>query len=242
VSRPDAAADSTAARRRTTLRLAVLDMAGTTIAATDHVPAALVQAFAEAGLTLEESAVSAVRGRSKRDAVSRLVAELGVPEGERAALGEEIHATFRRLLHARFRQGVTPIPGAENTIRRLRELGWAVVLTTGFDREITDVLLGVLGWTGDFVDAVICGDDVARGRPAPDPILEAMARTGVTDPAAVAVVGDTIADLQSAAAARAGCIVGVLSGAHAREQLVAQPHTVILPGIADFPDWLEAQT
>jgi phosphoglycolate phosphatase len=79
---------------------------------------------------------------------------------------------------------------------------------------------------------------VAAGRPSPAMILEAMRRTGVTDPAGVMVVGDTVLDLQAGTAAGAGWVIGVLSGAHDRSRLLQAPHTHLLPSVAEIPEFL----
>jgi phosphoglycolate phosphatase len=60
----------------------------------------------------------------------------------------------------------------------------------------------------------------------------------VHDVSRVAVIGDTPLDLQAASNARAGWIVGVLSGAHGLETLGASPHTHLLPSIAGLPKLL----
>lgn len=221
-------------------RLAVLDMAGTTIAATDEVPAALTSAFLESGVILPASAIPLVRGRSKREAVRQLVQQHGQRASDTDSLSEIILTAFRRILRQRFAAGVSAIAGAENAMSWLRARGCAVVLTTGFDREIADLLLRTLGWGQDLVNGVVSADDVAHGRPAPDTVLRAMELASVPDPLDVAVVGDTSADLQAAAAAGAGWIIGVLSGAHDRDRLAAYPHTVLLPSVAALPSWLEA--
>lgn len=58
------------------------------------------------------------------------------------------------------------------------------------------------------------GTSVALGRPAPDPILRAMAETGV------------------------GWNIGGLSGAHGRDALARSPHTHIVRSVADLrPLW-----
>src|SRR6185436_4637100 len=98
----------------------------------------------------------------------------------------------------------------------------------------TDLIVAAVGWAGN-VDAVVCGDDVARGRPAPDLIREAMKRTGVTDPRRVMAVGDTVLDLQAGTNAGAGWVIGVLSGAHGREQLEKVPHDGLLASVAELP-------
>ncbi len=107
-------------------------------------------------------------------------------------------------------------------------------MTTGFDRDLATLLLSAIGWTRNTVDALVCGDDVVNGRPAPDLILLAMKMTSVLDPDRVANVGDTALDLESAARAGVRWNIGVLSGAHRREALQQAPHTRIIQSVADL--------
>ena len=88
-----------------------------------------------------------------------------------------------------------------------------------------------MGWQDSF-DAVVCNDDVARGRPAPDMIFRAMEWTGRDSVDRIAVVGDTISDLQAAENAGVRWSIGVLSGAHSEAQLRTCPHTAIIASIA----------
>jgi phosphonatase-like hydrolase len=112
-------------------------------------------------------------------------------------------------------------------LRSLRDRGVKVCLTTGFAPSTRDALLDALGWRAE-IDLALSPADVGRGRPAPDLVLGAMARLGVAEPLAVAVVGDTASDLEAGSAAGAGAVVGVLSGAHDEATLAAAPHTAII--------------
>jgi phosphonatase-like hydrolase len=211
--------------------LVVLDIAGTTVRDDGQVPAAFRAALAAHGIDATEDAVSRVRGASKREAVLRFV-----PEGpDRARRAELVYESFRTDLSRRYRERVTPVDGAEELFRSLREAGTRVALNTGFDRDITRLLLDALAWSEGVVDAVVCGDDVSRGRPAPDLILRAMAATGVATAARVASAGDTRLDLEAGHAAGVRWNVGVLSGAHGRELLASAPHTHLLASIAELP-------
>jgi phosphoglycolate phosphatase-like HAD superfamily hydrolase len=58
-----------------------------------------------------------------------------------------------------------------------------------------------------------------------------MDRLGVGDPQVVAVVGDTVSDLQAGNAAGAGMVVGVLSGAHDAATLEAASPTAVLADV-----------
>jgi len=127
------------------------------------------------------------------------------------------------------------MPGAVETFAWLRERGAKVALNTGFDREITELLVAALGWNRGVVDAVVCGDEVRRGRPAPQLIFRCMEATDTICVGKVAVVGDTILDLQAGHNVGARWNIGVLSGAHRREQMEREPHTHLLASVADLP-------
>jgi len=220
--------------------LVAFDVAGTTLRVTDEVPKAFRYAFSTADLGVSDVQVRAVRGISKRQAIRQLVAALmpEFEEGELATTSAAVFASFKdRLLESYATADVRPIAGAEKTFEWLRDRGIAIALTTGFDRELIQLLLARVGWT-DTLDAVVCDDDVAQGRPAPDLILEAMQRTKTKNVAHVVAVGDTTADLNAAQHAGVGCAVGVLSGAHTEEMLRQAPHDAIIGSVADLPSVL----
>ena len=211
--------------------LVVFDLAGTTVRDDGQVPAAFTKALAEQGIEVTPDQISCVRGASKKDAIRHFV-----PAGpDHARRVEEAYSAFQKGLSRRYDDlGVLPVNGAEDTFAWLRARDVRVALNTGFDRVITDLLLASLGWS-KLADAIVCGDDVPRGRPAPDLILRAMELTGVRDPDHVANVGDTTADLLAGHAARVRFNVGVLSGAHDRERLEKAPHTCLVADVSELP-------
>jgi phosphonatase-like hydrolase len=129
---------------------------------------------------------------------------------------------------------VREVSGAEAALQQLKSAGVKIALGSGFDRGLVDLLLRRLGWQVLF-DHVTSSDDVPRGRPAPYMIFRPMMDLGVVDVGRVAVVGDTALDLQAGANARAGFVIGVLSGAHDLETLGVTPHTHLLPSVAHLP-------
>ena len=204
-------------------------MAGTTIEDRGQVQAAFKAALAASGRTVTDDEVSRLRGASKREAIGRLLPEA------KAADADRIYRDFQRQLASAYAaDGVREIGGASDVIRDLRAGGIKVALTTGFDRHIAVSLMNALGWKSDAVDAIVCGDEVPRGRPAPDMIFVAMKLTMVEDLATVANVGDTVLDLESAARAGVKWNIGVLSGAHNRAALERAPHTHIVQSVADI--------
>jgi phosphoglycolate phosphatase len=206
--------------------LACLDMAGTTVRDDGAVEAAFTSALAAVGVTpgsrLYEEAQVVVRrtmGWSKADVFATLLDPDEAREATRA---------FAQAYEAIVAAGdVSEMPGALGVLRDLRAAGVRVCLTTGFAPSTRDALLDALGWRAE-VDLALSPADVGRGRPAPDLILGAMARLGVDDPLAVAVVGDTSSDLEAGNAAGAGAVVGVLSGAHDEGSLVVAAPTAVI--------------
>ena len=69
-------------------------------------------------------------------------------------------------------------------------------------------------------------------------IFHCMEATAVADVRSVANVGDTVLDLQAGHNAGVALNIGVLSGAHGRDQMQEQPHTHLLNSVADLPQLL----
>lgn len=211
--------------------LVVFDLVGTTVQADDAVPRAFTAALAAEGLSIDAATLASVRGASKRQVFERLL-----PIGpDHASRVDRAYALFQRTLLAAYGPGgATAIDGAAAVITTLRTAGVRVALNTGFDRPLTAHLLDGLGWT-TIADAVVCGDEVPLGRPAPYLIYRAMERTRVVDAARVANVGDTALDLGAGHHARVGWNIGVWSGAHDRATLAGAPHTHLCASVRDVP-------
>jgi phosphonatase-like hydrolase len=214
-----------------TIALVVLDMAGTTVQDTGQVPDAFAAALASFDVHVTASEITRVRGASKRRAIRDLLEARGVP----LHLCDEVYEAFRVNLEHRYSHSAQPIRGARDTMRWLRQQGIRVALNTGFDRPTTVALLRALGWSQGVADAVVCGDDVAQGRPSAEMILRCMEIIGIRDTALVANVGDTVLDLRAGHDAGVRYNIGVLSGAHRREVLEAEPHTHVIASVAELP-------
>lgn len=218
------------------IKLVACDMAGTTIDEHGDVYVALARCVEETGVTTTPEAVQEWMGADKVEAITALI-----EAGGGAATPEVVAAAFKRFkaLLVEFYDANPPVAleGVEDAFRALRRQGIKVALTTGFSRDVAEPLLQRLGWSADddtLLDAVVCSDEVAAGRPAPHMIHRAMELTGVQDVRAVMAAGDTVNDL--AAANNAGVTaVGVLTGKLGREDLAAHPHHHILDGVKDIP-------
>ncbi len=218
------------------ITLVACDMAGTTIDEHGDVYVALARCVEETGVATTPDAVQEWMGADKVEAITALI-----EAGGGTADAETVAAAFIRFkeLLVEFYDANPPVAleGVEDAFRELRRQGIKVALTTGFSRDVAEPLLQRLGWgVGDdnLLDAVVCSDEVAAGRPAPHMIHRAMELTGAQDVRAVIAAGDTVNDL--AAANNAGVTaVGVLTGKLGREDLAAHPHHHILAGVKDIP-------
>lgn len=217
--------------------LVVFDMAGTTVEDGGQVAAAFSAVLERRQIAISAAEIHALRGMSKRAALAEILQKT---QG-RLATDDEVatlFADFQNELAIRYDGTVKEVTGASATFARLRERGIKVALNTGFERATVDLLLDALNWSHGVVDAVVCGDEVKAGRPAPYLIFHAMEATGIVDVRRVMAVGDTVLDLQAGHNAGAGAVIGVLSGAHPREQLEKQPHTALIESVAVLTELL----
>lgn len=221
------------------IELVALDIAGTTVDDHGGVYEALLLAVRTTGAACTPSDVERWMGADKRVALHAL-AELGGIELDGAGV-EQAYSAFSEILAAQYRaHPPVPIRGAPAALSAVRERGIKAALTTGFARDVAYPLLESIGWEvgGGAIDALVCVDEVAHGRPAPDLIHEAMRRTAVSDPAAVLAAGDTVVDLR--AARNAGAIaVGVGTGKLGLEGLASEPHDYLIDSVADLPALIE---
>ncbi|MGW4247019.1 phosphonatase-like hydrolase [Nocardia sp. NPDC004722] len=221
------------------IELAVLDMAGTTVADDGLVEKAFEAAITAAGVPTEgperESArkfVQDTMGQSKIWCFRTLLGD----EDRAQAANRAFEAAYADFADA----GISPIPGAAEAISALRAAGIKVALTTGFSRETQDRLLNALGWN-EIADLTLAPSDAGRGRPFPDMVLAAVLRLEADAVDRVAVLGDTSSDIATGLAAGARIVAGTLTGAHTEEQLRAAGATHVVPSVTEFAQLLLAE-
>ena len=216
------------------IRLAVLDMAGTTVRDDGLVTTAFLAALEHIGIDRDDPAVpghlafvQATMGQSKIVVFRGLLGDEARAQAATAAFEAAVSESVRN-------GGIEPIAGAEDAFESMRSRGIAICLTTGFSAATQTLIVETLHWS-ELVDLTLAPGPDARGRPYPDLALTALMRLEVDDVRSLAVAGDTANDLVAGWRAGAGVVAGVLTGAHDRAALEAAPHTHILDSIADLP-------
>ena len=220
------------------IKLVVFDVAGTIIVDHGEVMSALRLALQQSGIRIAEGELKSWRGASKREVVRHFVQRQFRGDSSSEEIIETTYTCFRRSLESLYQEHVTAIEGAGPTFSWCQEHGIRIAITTGFYREVSDLILTKAGWSEMF-DANISSSDVRMGRPAPFMIFRAMEAAGVGDVRQVVNVGDTPLDLQAGTRAGVRGVVGVLTGTHSRESLQGEPHTHIIASVADLPALLE---
>ncbi|MEI7576144.1 MAG: HAD family hydrolase [Armatimonadota bacterium] len=213
--------------------LAVFDIAGTTVRDERFVALAFQTALAKHDHDVEMDRLDAVMGLAKPVAIG-IVLDLDPESDEVLAVFE----TFREEMVRFYREDdrVEPIPGAENVFRFLQENSVKVALDTGFDREITDLILGRLGWDSTVIDASITSDEVKQGRPHPDMIHALMAELRIPSTRRVMKIGDTVSDIGEGRSAGCGLVIGVLSGTDNELALEGENPDLILNSVIEMLD------
>lgn len=218
------------------IKLACLDLAGTTVGDIAMVERAFAEAIATQGIVPGTGAyaramvhVHRSRGCPKIDVFR------GIFPGNEAQ-AQAANLTFERSYQGALdRAGLVVMPGVIEVLEKLRGSGIKLALITGFSRITLSRILSVLGWH-DKIDLAICPEDAGgRGRPWPDMILHAVLRLGIDDVRQVAVLGDSENDMLCGRRAGASIVAGVMTGAHSRERLLKGGATHLLDSIADLP-------
>jgi HAD superfamily hydrolase (TIGR01509 family) len=146
---------------------------------------------AELGGTYTPELSALLYGRGHRDGGRILAERLG---------GEAEQIADRLLAHALagMRRGLDPLPGARELVASLRGRT-PVALASNSARTVVETALAAVGLDGCF-DAAVCGEDVERPKPAPDPYLAACRALGRA-PARTVAVEDSPVGVASAKAA-----------------------------------------
>jgi HAD superfamily hydrolase (TIGR01509 family) len=140
-----------------------------------------------------DDATRAMMGMSSPEWTRYLHEELGV-----ALIPERINDQVVEALLTHYRHELPLLPGAKAAVMRLAAR-WPLGLASSANRPVIDAVLEAAGLTDSF-SATVSGEEVARGKPAPDVYLAAVRKLGV-DGDRTAAVEDSTNGLRAAAAA-----------------------------------------
>lgn len=193
------------------IRLVILDFDGTLADTQPLILRSLQGTIAELGLPSRTDAECAsIIGLPLKECFVKLL-------GADDHLAERCCEVYRRLFDEYNYPGtVTLFPHVEKTLHELYRRGIQLAICSSRARATLDSFVRTFGFD-KMVQAVVSSDDVAQGKPAPDPALKVLELTGCRAQEAL-MVGDASYDILMGRAA--GCrTCGVTYGNQLREQL-----------------------
>lgn len=220
----------------TKIKLAVFDMAGTTVDEGNVVYKTVQKVINDKGYPVSlEQVLKYGAGKEKHQAIVDVLTNC-TQESNIKEVAAEIFGNFKPELEIAYENlDVRTFEGVKEMMETLRANGISVVLNTGYDRKTAQSLVDKLDWKLDRdIDGLVAADDVTHGRPNPDMIQKAMELCGINDSAEVLKAGDSAIDIEEGKNAQCGLTVGVLSGAQTAEQLQEANPDFILESLASL--------
>ena len=194
------------------LQAILFDWAGTTIDYGSLAPVQVFRAiFSKIGIEVKEEEAREPMGQAKIDHIRSMLRMERIQSLWRERFGrpsreedvEDLYANFLPLQKEVLASHSGVIPGVVEVVRTLQSRGVRIGSTTGYTRELMDVVEPLAAAQGYAPEATVCSDEVAAGRPAPWQNFRAAERLGVYPMSKIAVVDDSIAGIQ--AGVHAGC-------------------------------------
>jgi phosphonoacetaldehyde hydrolase len=178
----------------------LLDWAGTTMDFGCVAPAVVfVEVFRREGVPITQEEARAPMGAHKRVHIQRITRLDSVAKRWREKFGREanekdVDRMFKAFVPLQVKclsDYSDLIPGALKTVKALRERGYKIGSTTGYNTEMMAVNLRDAKKQGYVPDSTVCASDVPHGRPYPFMCLANMINLGVSPVEACVKVDDT---------------------------------------------------
>lgn len=185
------------------MRAVLWDMDGTLVDSEKLWDLALQELYRRRGAVLTAEVRESTVGGSADDVMAIVYADLGLaPDADSVTREIDwLHAYTGELFEA----GLPWQPGARELLDALTAEGVPMALVTNTRRDLTEQALKSIG--RHYFSATVCGDEVARGKPAPDAYLRAAELIGF-DALDCVAIEDSVAGTTAAEAA--GCAVVVV--------------------------------
>jgi beta-phosphoglucomutase len=212
-------------------RAIALDLDGVLIDGMPYHIAAWTEAFARFRIKVDPAHLYRLEGISSREVVDRIV------ELDGLSLSRSQRDEVARFKRQRFRDlfEVVALPGAHELVATIRLLGYRLALVTGTTADAGERALDELGIRSAF-SHVVSGDDVPRGKPAPDPYRRAQEMLDVP-PSHCLAVENAPAGISAAVAAGLPCV----AVATYLDASYLQEAGLVLARVPDVTSWLEEE-
>lgn len=185
---------------RQPIQALILDWAGTTIDYGSLAPVRVFrQVFSQFGIEITENEARGPMGKAKRGHIADVLflprisgiwtSIKGTPPTERDV--QAIYEDFLPLQKKILAESSKVIPGIPKAIDWCRSHGLKIGSTTGYTRELMEVVIPEAANGGYSPDVVVCSDEVSEGRPKPWLNFRAAELLGIFPMTQILVVDDT---------------------------------------------------
>lgn len=182
------------------IKAVLFDWAGTTVDYGSRSPTQVfVEIFRQRGIDITVDEARGPMGRAKHEHIAMVaalprIAQLWQIVHGRPVTHADVHSMYEDLLPLQksiLTSGSDVLPGVVEAVSALRGRGIKIGSTTGYTRELMEVVAPIAASQGYSPDVIICSDDVPAGRPAPWMNLLAAQRLNVYPMSSVLIVDDT---------------------------------------------------
>jgi phosphonoacetaldehyde hydrolase len=251
------------------IKAVILDWAGTVVDFGSLAPVgAFLKAFKAFWITPSVEEIRSPMGLEKRLHIETMLKGKNLGEEWRKLYGKAPSAGDISLIYKAFEQAlfeVLPnyaalIPGAADTVNKLRGMGIKIGSTTGYSAKMMGILSPAAEKEGYKPDCLVCPEEAGGGRPYPYMLWRNLEKLGIASVHEAIKVGDTEADIEEGK--NAGCLsVGIITGSsilgfsesefnacadirehmdRAREQFLKAGADAVLDSIAELPGYIDS--
>jgi len=187
------------------LKAAILDWAGTTVDYGSFAPTAVfIKLFATRGVQIKVEHARGPMGLMKKDHLRSIAFHPEVKSAWEAvheqpvteADVDEMFAEFVPLQMDCLAEYAQVIPGVPQMVESFHRAGMKIGSTTGYTREMMEVLVPAARANGYCPDAWVSATDVPAGRPYPWMAYQNATQLGVFPMEACVKIGDTLVDIE----------------------------------------------
>jgi len=187
------------------LQAVILDWAGTAVDYGSFAPTAVfLRLFESHNVKITPDDARSGMGLMKKDHLRTILSRPQVAEAWTAVHGmpaseddiADLFNSFVPMQISVLKEFAEPIPGLLEVVQELRDRDMKIGTTTGYLRQMMEVLAPKAKENGYEPDCIVCPDEVPAGRPYPWMCYENAIQLGVYPMQAIVKVGDTLVDIE----------------------------------------------
>jgi len=187
------------------LKAVIFDWAGTTVDFGCFAPTGVfIEVFRQKGIEITQKEARGPMGMHKLDHIRvitkypRIASEWRMTHGKECTEKdiEEMFVNFIPLQLSVIEGYSTIIPEMPKALEVIRSMDMKIGSTTGYNKEMMQILTSFAARQGYIPDSVVCATDVPAGRPAPWMAFRNAEKLGIYPMKAIVKIGDTIADIE----------------------------------------------